>query len=383
MDAWNLLSPYRAIGIYISGSSRYCGDQYQPNLSPSWVATNAANGWRFMPIHVGYQAPCFKNNPDSRVQKKRMSSTISTARAQARSDAAEAVAALKRYGFASRSVMYLDIEWYDRSKTSCDDVTRRFIDEWTQEIHAAGYLSGLYSSGSAAIKSVDEMRGVSWYDLPDHMWFAWTNKVASVYGGPYLSAAGWADHQRIHQYHNNVTVSYGGHRLTIDKDFLDVGKGAVISKEALPCGVRMSFSAYPSLKLGAERAEVSTLQCLLTKNGHATEVTGTFDAATRAALNDFRAAHGWAQNGYVNGVIWTSLLSYGQPPLVRKYGSVGDMVWRLQRALTAAGESVTINGYFDRQTAAAVKAYRVANGLGAYPTAEAKVWSALKRGLPG
>ena len=76
MDTWNLRSPYAAIGIYVSGSSRYCGDAYQPNLSKAWVATNAANGWRFMPIHVGRQAPCFVNNPDSRVQKKRMSYTV-------------------------------------------------------------------------------------------------------------------------------------------------------------------------------------------------------------------------------------------------------------------------------------------------------------------
>ena len=79
MDAWNLRSPYSAVGIYISGHSRYCGDRYQPNLSASWVDENASRGWRFIPIHVGYQSPCFKNNPSSRVQKKKMSSDVSTA----------------------------------------------------------------------------------------------------------------------------------------------------------------------------------------------------------------------------------------------------------------------------------------------------------------
>ena len=112
MDAWNLRSPYSAIGIYISGNSRYCGDEYQPNLSKTWVETNASHGWRFIPIHVGYQSPCFRNNPSSRVQKKRMSSTVSTARSQAASDAAEGIAALKKYGFGSGDVHYLDLEWY-------------------------------------------------------------------------------------------------------------------------------------------------------------------------------------------------------------------------------------------------------------------------------
>ncbi|MGH3473792.1 MAG: hypothetical protein ACRDOT_02655, partial [Aeromicrobium sp.] len=41
MDAWNLRSPYSAVGIYISGNSRYCSDRYQPNLSRTWVETNA------------------------------------------------------------------------------------------------------------------------------------------------------------------------------------------------------------------------------------------------------------------------------------------------------------------------------------------------------
>lgn len=71
MDAWNLTSPYNATGIYISGNSRYGGDKYQPDLGKAGVQTNANNGWRFMPIHVGCQAPCFKNNPNSRVPKKR------------------------------------------------------------------------------------------------------------------------------------------------------------------------------------------------------------------------------------------------------------------------------------------------------------------------
>ncbi|MEO6606642.1 MAG: glycoside hydrolase domain-containing protein, partial [Aeromicrobium sp.] len=93
MDAWNLKSHFTAIGIYISGSSRYCGDKYQPNLSKDWVAKNATNGWRFIPIHVGRQAPCFKNNPSSRVQKLKMSTTVSTARSQGVADANETIAA--------------------------------------------------------------------------------------------------------------------------------------------------------------------------------------------------------------------------------------------------------------------------------------------------
>ena len=37
MDAWVTASPYRAVGIYISGDSRAC--RVQPNLSPIWIST--------------------------------------------------------------------------------------------------------------------------------------------------------------------------------------------------------------------------------------------------------------------------------------------------------------------------------------------------------
>src|SRR3954454_24990567 len=37
MDTWLRQSPYLAVGIYISGSSRAC--RVQPNLSRTWVST--------------------------------------------------------------------------------------------------------------------------------------------------------------------------------------------------------------------------------------------------------------------------------------------------------------------------------------------------------
>ncbi len=66
------------------------------------------------------------------------------------------------------------------------------------------------------------------------MWIAWTNKVANTDGGPYLSDAGWANHQRIHQYENGVDVTYGGYKLNIDRNYLDVGKGSVATQEGDP-----------------------------------------------------------------------------------------------------------------------------------------------------
>ena len=384
MDAWNLRSPYSAIGIYISGNSRYCGDAYQPNLSESWVETNASNGWRFIPIHVGYQSPCFQNNSSSRVQKKRMSPTVSTARSQAASDAAEGIAALKKYGFGSGDVHYLDLEWYART-TTCDRAVLEFIDVWTEKLHDAGFKSGVYSSGSAAIAVLDSAKasGRS-MTYPDHLWIAWTNKVADTDAGPYLRDSLWDNHQRIHQYHNNVSASYGGHGVTIDKNFLDVGKGSVATTDPKPCDVAMSFSSYPRVQTGDTGSRVSALQCLLKELGYTVWVTGTFGSNTSKAVDAFRSSLGWGPTaGNTTNPTWTALLSAGSKPRVLKRGSVGSAVWRLQRALTAAGTSVTVNGVYNSKTVSAVKAYRSANGLSSYQTTESSVWSLLQRGKLG
>lgn len=384
MDAWNLRSPFSAIGIYISGNSRYCSDKYQPNLSKAWVAKNSSNGWRFIPIHVGYQAPCFKNNPKSRVQKKKMSSTVSTARSQGAADARETIAAMKKYGFPAGTVSYLDIEWYSRTK-ACDNIVIEFADAWTERLHAEGYKSGLYSSGSAAIRAVDEARAArrAGFTLPDHMWIAWTNKVANTNGGPYLSNAGWTNHQRIHQYENGVNVTYGGYKLNIDRNYLDVGKGSVATKKLSLCGVNITFSSYPKLKTGSKGPAVSALQCLLTKRGFKATISGTFNSNTRKALEAFRKSRGWAKKSVTTRPTWTVLLSGSSRPRVLKQGSVGEYVWRLQRSLAAAGLKVTVNGLYDARTVAAVKAYRKANKLSQYATTEATVWGLLQRGKTG
>jgi hypothetical protein len=381
MDTWNLTSPFSAIGIYVSGNSRYCGDKYQPNLSAAWVARNASRGWKFMPIHVGRQVPCFKNNPNSRVQKKKMSTDVAAARSEAVAEANETVAALVKYGFGPGSVSYLDIEWYART-AACDNLLLEYVDAWTEQLHAQGYQSGLYSSGSAAIKVVDEARiaGRPGMSLPDQMWNAWVNKKADTKGGPYLSDSGWTNHRRIHQYHNGVDVTYGGKTLNIDKNFLDVGRGSVASTRSSPCGVDITFARYPTLKVGANRPEVAALECLLKKQGLVKKVDTRYTSATAKAVDRFRAKKHWSRTGATTRSTWTALLAAGSRPRVLKQGSVGEPVWRLQRALTAAGLAPGTSGVYDAKTVRAVQKYRKARKLAGYTTTESTVWAQLRRG---
>ena len=311
MDAWKKYSPFGAIGIYVSGNSRYCGDAYQTNLTPTWIQTNAARGWRFLPIHVGYQSPCFRNNPDSRVQKKHMSTDPGTARAQARSDAGETLTALRRLGFGPGSASYLDLEWYSRTQT-CDNAVLEFIDAWTEKLHAAGYVSGVYSSGSAAIKLIDETltRGRAGFTAPDHIWFAWTNQVANTDGGSYLSANHYTNHKRIHQYNNNSTKTYGGRTMTIDWNVVDI---TATSKPAPPPPVisatvaRIAAGSTPTLRRGSRGEAVTRLQRALQATGRPVPATGVFTKRTAKAVKNYRRHNGLKPKPVVSLKVWRLL----------------------------------------------------------------------------
>ncbi len=377
MDVWNVASPYAVVGIYTSGNSRYCDDSKQPYLSPAWVKRQASKGWMFLPIHVGYQAPCY----DSKTKKHRMSSNVATARNQARSDADEATRRAAEFGFSRGNAVYLDIEWYNRADATCDTAVLEFIDAFVERTHQRGYKVGLYSSGSAAIQSVDAARhaGRAGMDYPDQMWFAWTNKRANLDGRPYLANTFWK-RDRIHQFHNNVTLSYGGRKINIDKNVLSVGGGSRAVKQKKICGVSPTMNRYRSLKPGTRGKDVRLLQCLLRRTGHKATVTGRWNARTTKAVKSFRKSMGWSTTPNATRAVWTSLLARGSAPVSLKRGKTGEPVHRLQRSLRAVGYKVSVTGVFDTRTTSAVRAYRKRVGLPAYPTADRKVWSALKHG---
>ena len=310
MDAWRKKSPFRAIGIYISGNSRYCGDKYQPNLTKDWVKKNAENGWRFLPIHVGYQSPCFKNNPKSRVQKKKMSSDVSKARSQAESDAQETIGRLKKFGFSTGSVSYLDLEYYGRT-SSCDKAVLAFISTWTDTLHKANYRSGVYSSGSAAIKLIDDsIADGKKFSKPDHIWNAWTNKKANTDFGPYMSSKIYTNHQRIHQYKNGDSVSYGGHTLTIDWDYLDVkatSSTTPTNETKSERVARLAKGSTPNLKLGSKGSAVLRLQKALHATGRSVPVNGYFGYKTARAVRSYQKANGLELKTTVTKQTWSAL----------------------------------------------------------------------------
>lgn len=211
MNAWRNSSPYRAVGIYISGRSRSCS---QPNLTATWVTNQTNNGWRLIPIELDHQAPCGTRTP-------KMSSDPATARSQGASRASTAVNTAKNLGIPPGSAIYNDIEHYP-SNASCKAAVLSYLSGWTERLHVLGYLSGMYSSGSSGVADLCSAYNDSRYTRVDHLWFAWWNGVANTDAGQYCPAEYYANHQRLHQYSGDVYETWGGVRMLIDRNYLDV-----------------------------------------------------------------------------------------------------------------------------------------------------------------
>lgn len=370
MDAWLASSPYRAVGVYISGATRACA---QPNLTASWVTNQTNKGWHLIPIDVGRQAPCsnFSN---------KMSADPVTARAQGVSAANASATAAQSLGIPAGSALYSDIENYT-STASCKAAVMSYVSGWTEALHAKGYLSGLYSSASSGVRDAASVYDDARYLRVDHLWFAWWNGAADTDAGSYVPDAYWSDHQRIHQYVGEVYETYGGQRLHIDRNYLDVGEG---TPPPVTCTTaNLSFNAYGTIRSGSTGALVDAAQCLLRAAGHnpgSTAPNGTFDAGTVTAAKAFQTARGLTADGIIGPRTWTALLSRGTTPTVQN-GSTGEAVTRLQRALTAAlGRTVGIDGIFGPNTQTAVRDYQSTRGLGVDGIVGPATWGALQAG---
>jgi hypothetical protein len=209
MTAW-LQSPYRAVGVYIGGVNRGCA---QPNLTSGWVANQQAAGWRIFPLYVGLQAPC---SPYLR----RIDPT--RAAAQGREAADDAVVNARSLGLASWSTLILDMEHYEPGDPACSAAVDAFVNAWTVRLHQSSYLSGYYTgvaSGSTSdVVAAYERPG---YLPPDILDFARWDGVKTV-SDPVLPATYWAPKRRMKQYQGDHDETWGGVRINIDSNYLDL-----------------------------------------------------------------------------------------------------------------------------------------------------------------
>jgi hypothetical protein len=380
MDAWRTSSPFWGVGVYIAGANRLC--EAQTNLSSTWVSTQAAGGWRILPITVGRQASCFpsasatKINPDP-------TNSYAAARAQGRAEADTTLTASQTYGFATGTTHWLDIENFDTVNTDCRRSMLAFVSGWTARLHYRGYKSGLYSNVAAGIAAVEGARTLSpdSYHLPDQLWFAHYNGKVTT-STSYLASSAWR-HQRIHQYAGHADLTYGGVTLNVDRNWVDVGGGTKAPAPSPHCGVRIDFASYGVLRRGDSGAKVKALQCLLKQQGvYDGKLNGSYNLATARAVTRFQKKYATlADTGVANRPTWMVLLAKGSPSF-SKVGSGSNAVRRIQRALNAAAdEELPISGVFDRRTEAAVKRYQTSRGLPATGVMTSATWAPLQQGL--
>ena len=396
MTAWLTSSPFRAVGIYMSGALRFC--QAQTNLTPTWVATQLATGWHLLPIHLGAQASCTTRD---RYQKDKISAdatnTYAAARSQGRAEANAAVTAARALGITAQSTLYYDLEAFNAGIASCRDSSLWFLSAWTRQLHNSGYVSGVYSSALSGIKILDDARVTpgNRVTLPDQIWIADWNKVADP-NSTFVRPDGWVGH-RIHQYQGGHNETWGGVTINIDRNYLDLSGVAATppppptpaptdtssklsDPRCTPASINRAAYRYttPSQRTGLH----VPLQCLLKQQGlYAGAVRGTWNPATTTAVKAWQArVHHRVQRAFTTAD-WTSLLAAGNSRSVLKAWSRNPDVVRVQRALNAAGSPLLkVTGIYNRATQSAVGAYQRRTGIKPTRVVAQLTWAALMKG---
>lgn len=407
MDTWIKKSPFKAVGIYISGDSRAC--QRQTNLTPTWVSKQLAAGWRLMPITLGPQAWCTTRDRYLKQVRINPSTTdnYAKARAQGAAEAAKAVDVARRLGIVPGSTIFYDLEAFDIKKsTACTQSALWFTHAWTDALHERGYASGFYSSAASGIRMLDDarVRPGNPIHLPDQIWIADWNGRADVESS-YIRSDGWRNGGRAHQYQGGHNETWGGVTINIDRNYLELrtprlpGSKPTPTPEPTPqpaeprhTGSSMSDprctpatinrAAYRRTTPTVRTALIVPLQCLLKQQRlYPYEVTGRWNRQTTAALRTFQQRARMTVATEVTRSAWTRMLSVGTSRTTPRTGARSADVIRVQRALNAAmAPRLQITGAYDAATRQAVVAYQRRVGLRANGTVGSTTWDALVAG---
>lgn len=189
-DLWNG-SPFYSYSMYLGGAeAAYLGCV----SSSAFVSYVRGVGFAIAPIWDDLQAPCSG-------QAKLMSSNTTTARSQGVTSAHNAQAAASADGFASFDNIWLDIEQFDESNSSCRAAAHAYIQGWGSVLNAQ-FAAGVYLNWA----NVDSLWTVT--NRPDSVWIAdWTRLANTVWGFSQISNSHWENDQRIHQYRGLKTYS--------------------------------------------------------------------------------------------------------------------------------------------------------------------------------
>jgi len=253
-------------------------------------------------------------------------------------------------------------------------------------------VSGVYSSVGSGIKMLDDARvqrpGV--FALPDRIWLARWDGVANT-SSDYIREDGWRPGGRVKQYKGGHDERWGGVRINIDSNYLELGNGTTAPAEVHCDGTRVDFKSYPRLTPPTDgqspsRRKVTALKCLLREQAaYSGNLKGSYSPKLVEAIRAWKQQRGLKVNDAWSQRNWMMLLSSpanGGANPVLKVGSTGSAVRRLQRALNAASDAtrLPVTGVFDGFTGRAVRAYQARNKLEGSGVAGSQTWGALARG---
>jgi photosystem II stability/assembly factor-like uncharacterized protein len=229
LQTWYNSSPYKDVNFYMGGRNRACS---QANLTSSWITTALNQGWNLIPTWVGYQSP---SSICTGCDKFSTSST--TARTQGVAEANLAADAAEALGLTKPNMIYFNLEKYN-TETSAEPA---FIDGWSAQIRARGYVPGMY------VHWTNVNSFVSITNPPQSIWVArWSgsggtgpstipdpNAITGVSNTIFVN-------NRIWQHYGDVNQTWGGITIAID---MNVANGPVVGKDIAQQAQSITFGA--------------------------------------------------------------------------------------------------------------------------------------------
>ncbi|WP_055587739.1 glycoside hydrolase domain-containing protein [Streptacidiphilus griseoplanus] len=209
MKAWKADGYYSGAAVYVGGRNRGCA---QANLTASWVKSVNASGWKLIPIYVGAQPPCQTGSSNEKI-------TATTAAALGTTDGNDAVAKASALGMKAGSAVYLDMESYAITNTSCNNAVLTYVRSFTKALRAKTYRAGYYGFASSSAKAIATATNRT--DLPGNLWYAlYDGKASTTTDWPWAAGL-YTDHSRGHQYTVNSKETRQGYTITVDRDAWD------------------------------------------------------------------------------------------------------------------------------------------------------------------
>ncbi|MFI6653955.1 glycoside hydrolase domain-containing protein [Streptomyces sp. NPDC050523] len=276
VQAWNA-SPYRALGVYVSGVNRTCA---QPQLTASWVASVSQLKWRLLPIHKGLQPPCGARPTDAKI-----STAPATARSQGTAAATQAITAAKALGMQPGSALYNDIENYSQTDTTCRTAVLTYLSAWTKELHRLGWVSGVYMNLNLGAKQLADVYTSTAYARPDALWIARYDGVDSLKGWTNIADSKWAVHQRAKQFRGGHDETYGGVTINIDTDRVDAPVATVAHPYKVTSSTALNARSGPatSYPVVTSYAPGATVNVVCQAPGTKVGTTTVWDKLTNGA----------------------------------------------------------------------------------------------------